>query len=665
MDLIDNPKMLNLLKKTFSRMLAPQRDGLQILFEQAPFGVATVELHTGIIRSVNDKLAQRLGRSVQALRQVAWSTLAQPVSRLGQTEAGNFFTDAQPVTGSWVYRLLQADPVPVFVEISVLATLTDRRARPVCVVIVKDISEQILAQEQLRVSEQRLRLLADNARDVVWTMSPLGAVTYVSPAVEPLRGITPEQAMAQTIDETLTPDSRDRVLQYFHEVVTAVQQGQLPPQFRGELEYWRQDGSRFWTEVLAFPLMGDHGSLVEILGVTRDISQRRLYEDSLLEARERAEKSNAAKSEFLAHISHEIRTPMSAILALTDLALNTPLNDEQRVWLQKSKSAGRLLLGIINDLLDFSKMERGQLTLARQPMDLREVLQLVGDLVSEACSRKGLHYTAEIAPDVSVHRLGDAQRLAQVLLNLVSNAVKFTEHGHVRVSVRAADAHDGLRLEVQDSGIGLDAHLQARVFDGFVQGDNAQTRAHGGTGLGLSICKRLAGQMGGEVGVVSQPGQGATFWVTVRLPQVDPVAWVAAPVPGQTPDLIRGLRVLLAEDNASMRDILRQLLVLAGAQVEVAENGQVAVQKVNAAHYDLVLMDIQMPVLGGLEATRLLRQNPAHQQLPIVALTAAGFSEDRDRCLAAGMNDYLLKPFEYKDLVAALQRNVPALQAKA
>ncbi len=523
-------------------------------------------------------------------------------------------------------------------------------------------------EEQLRVSEQRLRLLTDSARDVVWTMSPSGAVTYVSPAVEVLRGITPEQAMAQSIDEILAPESRDVVLQYFADVGAAVQQGLTPPQFRGDLEYWRNDGSRFWTEVLAFPVMSASGALIEILGVTRDISQRRQYEDSLLQARQMAEKSNAAKTEFLAHISHEIRTPMSAILASTELALSTSLTPQQRTLLGKSKSAGRLLLGIINDILDLSKLEHGKLVLVAAPLDVNDVLQQVGDLVSESCNSKGLQYSARVAPDVITSRLGDAQRLTQALLNLVSNAVKFTERGHVRVSVSRCigdESGERLRFEVQDTGTGLSPQLQARVFEGFVQGDNEQTRFHGGTGLGLSICKRLAQQMGGDVGVVSEEGVGSTFWFTVQLPiaqEVPRAAAVDGPVDvpaSDMPRLAQALHVLLVEDNVAMRDVLQQLLELAGTRVDIAENGAVAVQKVSQTPYDLVLMDMQMPVLGGLEATKMIRQDPSHQGLPIVALTAGGFNEDRDRFLAAGVTDYLMKPFEYKDLFAVLVRHQP------
>jgi CheY-like chemotaxis protein/anti-sigma regulatory factor (Ser/Thr protein kinase) len=281
--------------------------------------------------------------------------------------------------------------------------------------------------------------------------------------------------------------------------------------------------------------------------------------------------------------------------------------------------------------------------------------------VSDACASKGLTYSVEMAPVVQTLRMGDAQRLAQVLLNLVGNAVKFTESGHVRVSVQSVSgglSAEHLRFEVEDTGMGLDLPLQATVFDGFVQGDNELTRVHGGTGLGLAICKRLVTQMDGEVGLVSELGSGATFWFTARLP-VQPAgarAGDAGPQAWQAEQSVQGAHVLLAEDNESMRGILKQLLEMAGARVTLAENGQVAIQRVEETRFDLVLMDMQMPVMGGLEATVKIRQMPPFRDLPIVAMTANAMLGDREMCLEAGMNDYLSKPILAKDLEEKLHQ---------
>ncbi|PUE09275.1 hypothetical protein B9Z51_10280 [Limnohabitans sp. T6-5] len=656
--------MILILKNILQRFF-PTRSSLSWLdLEQMPFGVVVVASESGRVLQVNERFARFVGRTRPALVQSCWSQLTAKPDQEGPAFDGDSFRASSTETPVVMAQsFIKPDGLEVRAELSLLTKHMGSGGEAVFILMVRDMAESFQAQDQLRVSEQRHRLLADSARDVVWTMSPLGQITYVSPAVEQLRGITPEEAMQQSIDETLTPESRDVSLRYFQEVALAIQEGHVPQSFRGELEYWRKDGSRFWTEVLSFPLMGAQGELVEIVGVTRDINERRLYEDGLLRAREVAEKANKAKSEFLAHISHEIRTPMSAILSLTELLLSTPLNEKQHEWLKKSKSAGSLLLGIINDILDLSKMESGALVLPSLPLNVQDVLQQVTDLVTDACAFKGLGYEVWVDPKVPHALLGDSQRLAQALLNLVSNAVKFTEQGSI--SVRVEDlgqegSTECLRFVVQDTGIGLEREFQSRVFEGFVQGDNAQTRLHGGAGLGLSICKRIAQLMGGDVGVESMPGHGSTFWMTVRLARGEmaggPVSHAvddpAVPVDFQ------GIRVLLVDDNASIRDILTQLLTLAGVDADTAANGREAMAKIQSSPYALVLMDMQMPLMDGLEATRQIRQDPQYRDLPIVALTAGGFDEDRERCMAAGMNDYLSKPFEYKKLLAVFARNL-------
>lgn len=629
-----------------------------------PFGVVVLTPHNGRIVRVNQRFARWVGRTQHALENAVWQQLTQGAWHAGKTPTQDMPFAAQVAKPEVVLQcFFMPDGQQLHAELSLLTRTTGRDGQLVCCLMVRDMAEHAQTEAQLRVSEQRHRLLADSARDVVWTMNPLGQITYVSPAVMQLRGITPEEAMQQTIDQALTPESRDVSMRYFGEVALAIQECRVPQSFKGEMAYWRRDGSSFWTEVLSFPLMGAQGELVEIVGVTRDISERRLYEDGLRRAREEAEKANQAKSEFLAHISHEIRTPMSAIVSLTDLLLSTDLDVQQREWLNKSKSAGSLLLGIINDILDLSKLEFGHVALSRLPLNVQEVLQQVSDVVADACALKGLGYEVMLDPMVPQALLGDSQRLAQALLNLVGNAVKFTEHGGITVRVEylgSDGAVEQLRFAVQDTGIGLEPEFQSRVFEGFVQGDNAQTQLHGGTGLGLSICKRIAQLMGGDVGVASVPGQGATFWFTVRLERPDGEQVANDGVTDAPAGLgqFQGLRVLLVDDNATIRDILTQLLGLAGVEVDTAANGREALTKLQSSRYALVLMDMQMPFMDGLQATRQIRQDPVFQDLPIVALTAGGFDEDRDRCLAAGMNDYLSKPFEYKKLLAVLSRNL-------
>jgi PAS domain S-box-containing protein len=653
--------LLQFLQKPFTK----GSQEVRIDFARSPLGMAVVDARTGQFHQVNPVFARFLGIAPEVLMQTSWPQLLQMDGGAGafSVQAPPFVTDAHVAISPFMQNFRRADGGSVSAEITVLA-VHPHHERYTCTLLIQDVTQRLQAEEQLRVSDRRHRLLADSGRDVVWTMSPMGEITYISPAIEQLRGISPQEAMKMPIEETLTPASQKVSLGYFQDLFLALQEGKPLPSFRDNLEYYRKDGSTFWTEVLSFPLLGADGSLVEIVGVTRDISERRLYEDSLRQAREAAELANQTKSEFLAHISHEIRTPMSAILALTDLTLSTDLTAQQREYLVKSKNAGNLLQGIINDILDLSRMESGQFELTAQPFALSNVLQQVSDLVIDTCALKGLAYAVEVAKDVPQTYKGDATRIAQALLNMVGNAVKFTDQGRVDVRVKCLRTDlRGVHLEfaVQDTGPGLDADFQVRAFEGFVRGDNEQTRLHGGTGLGLSITRRLAQKMGGDVGVSSTPGQGATFWFTVCLSPCEPL--IQAPPQDAAYDakrkaLLKGVRVLLVEDNASMRSILTQLLALTGVVVELAENGVEALHKLEEAAYQLVLMDMQMPLLNGWDTTRLIRENPAHNALPIVAITASGFDQDRERCLEVGMNDYLTKPFQYNELLDVLYRNL-------
>lgn len=673
----NNHTMLHFMLKILQSLLKFPESREAPDFEFSPFGVVHVDAKTGQFKRVNTVFAKLMGRTVAQLLSISWMDLSQLGAATGLSDEIRLFADERngdplrmPPVEAWVQKLSTPDGSQVVVEVSFLTRVQGPQDTTLWVLIVKDIASRLEAQTRLQVSEQRHRVLADSARDVIWSMSPMGEITYVSPAVEKLRGVTPAEAMQMPLNETLTPESAAVSMQYFQEVAQALQQGRTPQSFQGELEYYRKDGSTFWTECLSFPLMDSNGGLVEILGVTRDISERKHYEESLRQARIQAEKANMAKTRFLGHISHEIRTPMSAIMALTDLLLRSDIHAQQREWLQQSQDAGHLLLDMINDILDLSKMESGQLVLARQVFDLSTVLQQVSDLVAPACARKGLDFRVVLEAGLPDKWMGDASRLTQALMNLVSNAVKFTDQGHVLVRVERLDRDadwERLRFTVQDSGIGLDPAIQIDVFEGFERADSEQAQRLGGMGLGLTLCKRLARLMGGDVGVESMPEQGASFWFTVRLQvgtdDIHPGAGLTSS--GVSDEVLAGRRILVVDDNGSIRDIVRQLLQMGHVQVDTAENGLIALEMLQKASYDLVLMDLQMPVMGGLEATRRIRQIPALHKLPVVALTAGGFASDLDTWKALGLTDYLSKPFDYKKLLAVLNRHLPASSASS
>ncbi len=375
--------------------------------------------------------------------------------------------------------------------------------------------------------------------------------------------------------------------------------------------------------------------------------------EALLQAKEAAETASRAKSAFLANMSHELRTPMNGILGMLSLArrrMSDPTGGEQ---LDKAQLAAKRLLTVLNDILDLSKIEAERLELDVQPLQLGPLLDGVIHLQAPQARDKGLNFAVDISPELATRPLlGDSLRLSQILLNLTGNAIKFTREGTVSIRVRSTGESAealALRFEVCDTGIGIPPAVQSRLFTSFEQGDNSTTRQYGGTGLGLAICKRLVGLMQGEIGVESTEQRGACFWFTLPLGKGQPLPATdqAATASGTEACLRRqhaGQRVLLVEDDPLNAEITSTLLQLFGLQVSLAGNGEEAVACAGREDYDLILMDMQMPVMNGLTATRTIRQGSRNRQTPILALTANAFDEDRQRCLEAGMNAHLAKP---------------------
>jgi len=424
-----------------------------------------------------------------------------------------------------------------------------------------------------------------------------------------------------------------------------------------ETVQYRHDGQEIVLDINASVI--EYRGQRAILSLNRDVTERKKTEELRL-AKEAAERSNRAKSEFLANMSHEIRTPINGILGMARL-LRHASPGEVREYAEKVHWSAEMLLGLVNDVLDFSKIEAGKLALETAPFSPRTELERLAGLFAPRTAAKGLELRLEVGDGLPEWVEGDAARWRQVLVNLMSNAIKFTSRGSVTIEVEPETVGDGaatIRVAVRDTGIGIAREALESLFDPFTQADSSTTRRFGGSGLGLAICKSLVEAMGGRIGVESAPGEGATFWFAITFargeaPEDDTT------VTGYLVQRLAGgdHRVLVVEDNAVNQLVARRQLETIGLHVDVAGNGLEALDALAASHYDLVLMDCQMPELDGYETTRRIRREKGgNWQVPVVALTAHALAGDRERCLAAGMNDYLAKPFREMELAAVVGR---------
>jgi PAS domain S-box-containing protein len=519
--------------------------------------------------------------------------------------------------------------------------------------------EQSSAQLALREAQaRRLALVAENANDIVIIYTPEGRIDWVNPTFTRTLGFTLDEVRGKFPGAVLNPDCLDA--DKVEEIVVARKAARS---FRAELRNRTRDGRTIWIETSSVPILNPDGSLAMTVQVERDVTAARTHAAELAEARIRAEAAADAKTRFLATMSHEIRTPLNGVVAMADVLAASSLSPDQAECVKAIRDSGLTLLALISDILDLSQIQSGALRLASEPFDAAALTEAVARIAQPVAQAKGLTLTC--APHDPVWLSGDAGRLRQILLNIVGNAVKFTATGGVEVTLSHGAETGGripLTVTVRDTGIGIPPDRHEAIFDSFTQADTSIHGQFGGTGLGLSISRHLAMAMGGGITVQSDTGQGATFVVSLSLPASAPAANPAGPAAAddRQPLLkLTGRRVLVAEDNRTNRLILRRLLEPLSLHLTEAENGAEAVAAYRDAPPDLILMDIQMPVMDGLAAIRAIREQEHARgwpRCPILVVTANAFAEDRAACESAGGDDFLPKPVRREALYDRIGR---------
>lgn len=519
----------------------------------------------------------------------------------------------------------------------------------------------------LQASEAHFRALIEAVPEGVVTIDGLGIIRTFSPAAEDIFGWKAAEVAGQSVNLLMTDRdalTHQQYLETYRQTRHSAVVGTGPREVMGR----RRDGSFFSMDLSINEAV--IGGETLFVSTVRDTTERRREQEALRAAKDAAEQAARAKSEFLAMMSHEIRTPMNGILGMSQLLLDGELSEEERDYAQTIHQSGSALLTVLNDILDFSKLEAGRMDLEPAPFDLAALVRATAALMDGKAREKGLGFAVHMAPDLPQWVMGDADRLRQVLLNLLSNALKFTEQGAIDVSVQCRDGM--VYFAITDTGIGVPKAVRPALFQHFIQADSSISRRFGGTGLGLAISRKIVLLMGGDIGVDSVEGEGSTFWFTADLPLVDPAqGGLVSGVPSHSgaaqifvaPAVVRpvvaakqALRVLLVEDNAVNRKVAMGLLDRLGHDALAAIDGQEAVMLATAYSFDVILMDLHLPLMDGFEAATKIRQMEAHRQTTILALSGSVRAEELARCRAAGMEGHVMKPISLAGLEDALNK---------
>ncbi|MCC6759009.1 MAG: PAS domain S-box protein, partial [Candidatus Omnitrophica bacterium] len=649
--------------KRLEKDLKESKEIFQTVFNNSAVAILVAD-QDGKITAWNPFVEDMLGMAKIDLFNKDISDLYPP-SEWARVISGQASTKDRGVVTDVETQIYKKDGALLDVAVSVSVIRDSAKNVTGSIAIVRDMTQQKLAERKIRESESKIRIILDHSAAAISLTDEQERIISWNRYAEQMLGKTKEELYLQHIS-TLYPDEEWQKIR-----AEGIRKAGSRHHF--ETRVLKKDGTLLDVDLSVNVLKDSNDNVIGSVGIMQDITEQKRVQQMLLKAKIAAEEASSAKSLFLANMSHEVRTPMNTILGLVDLTLDTQLTPEQRDNITTIKNAGDILLSLLNDILDLSRVEAGKIQLENIELSLANIIQSVCKGLDVLARNKKIELVHDVDPAIPATLIGDPVRIRQILVNLINNAIKFTFQGQIVTGVKLVQAVDGiyeLQFSVKDQGVGIPKDKLETIFEAFTQADASTTRRFGGTGLGLAISKRLVEMMGGRIWVESEEFQGSTFIFTAKFragekpvavePEVKPLPAPGGDQPVAAAPVGKVIRILLAEDNLVNQKIAAKMLEKKGWSVKGAENGKQVLEYLEQEKFDVILMDAQMPVLDGFEATRLIREaeKKSGKHIPIVALTAHAMAGDRQKCLDAGMDGYVSKPIDRQKLYEAVENVV-------
>lgn len=660
------------LREHLEKEITTKEAKFRATFDNAGVGIAHVSPE-GRFLNVNQKIKDIFGYSCTELANLNFQTLTHPEDLARDLEHLEALVKGKIESYTMDKRYIRKSGQIMEATLTVAVVRKENGEPDYFISVVDDVTEK---NARITRVENRFQTIVEQSPFATQLFDPSGRATKVNKAWQELWGVSDEVVKNYILKEyNVFEDALLKDLGIIEHLKMAFAgEVTISPPVLYDPAKLNRPGQKRWVEAFFSPVKKSAGEISEVILMYNDITERKAAEEerTRLTVSERAAyESSKLKSEFLANMSHEIRTPINGVIGMTGLLLDTQLSDEQKSYAENIKHSGEILLNVINDILDISKIEAGKVDFETIEFNLIEAIQDCQKTLIYAANKKNIDLRTDLSGSLPQHVIGDPGRLTQVLVNLLSNSIKFTNFGQVILrahKVKETGKSVRLRFEIQDTGIGIPEDKLSKLFEKFSQVDSSTRRRFGGTGLGLSICRKLVEQMKGQIGVESQVEKGSTFWIEIELGLGVPVE-VKTKATSQAvlnmPN--RKLRVLVAEDNTINQLVATKMLEKMGVYVDVVANGIEATIALRDRPYDLILMDCQMPEMDGYQATRTIRQSfdKSKSQIPILALTANAMKGDADACFAAGMNDYIAKPISYENLELILAKWAQLILSKS